>query len=666
MMETNNKLPDKFWIENPNPGHATQEWKAAVGITGDTQDTKKPVYREGEWIVVIDTPNTRTFNSGESVGKCHELILSDINAISQYDDGKIKTFTLFNNKYLINFKRDDIRHATAQEIDIATGKVTQPQEKKVYTVGDWVVIVGDVNQLGETDSNNIPKFKNNTAYKVGNVAGKCVTTLSGKTCTLSFNRFRAATQSEIDAVQPKVKAMKDTQDKVTNYQPGDWIFIISAGCRCSGELGDGMILKVVSREPGGISEFSKSYTLSNGTAISGRSDATRLAEAHEIPKDSTQDTSNSPIGWVVGEEFKAGKSKKGGTWTLEKINDDIVIIRVKGSTTTVDYKVSEVNNYIAKGTWVKVPAPVSTEWKVGDVLTEKWLDTQDTYTRDPIINTGKSVCHGNRFVKEVSSDGWALISGTAGVWLTPKSTVSREAEEWQVGDKLTEEWLRKQYPYNDPYDSRHRGTLYVGYRERYVKEVRNGYALISGTSHAWLQPKSKCTPMKEEMVVIPNNSSPVPVTQDNCFIGMKVVRGKDWRWDNQDGGVGNVEVIIDEKTSPEWIRVQWPSGSRQNYRIGSKESYDLYIAPGETIKSTSNNSSLINNQKTTQHVTNNSSSRSTGFEQIIVSGDPEDASFQRGERKSGSTGQGGGEPLTIMRGYKGHSQVLTVSEEITY
>ena len=62
--------------------------------------------------------------------------------------------------------------------------------------------------------------------------------------------------------------------------------------------------------------------------------------------------------------------------------------------------------------------------------------------------------------------------------------------------------------------------------------------------------------------------------------GMTVVRGQDWKWDDQDGGNGNHGTVI-RLDSPGWYGVQWKKGRQYNYRWGSKNKYDLMIVSTE-------------------------------------------------------------------------------------
>ena len=64
---------------------------------------------------------------------------------------------------------------------------------------------------------------------------------------------------------------------------------------------------------------------------------------------------------------------------------------------------------------------------------------------------------------------------------------------------------------------------------------------------------------------------------------MRVVRGPDWEWGNQDGGEGSVGTVVqigsDTKLSitEPIVLVQWDCGRKANYRAGVDGKYDLRI-----------------------------------------------------------------------------------------
>nr|XP_019922789.2 uncharacterized protein LOC105328252 [Crassostrea gigas] len=59
-------------------------------------------------------------------------------------------------------------------------------------------------------------------------------------------------------------------------------------------------------------------------------------------------------------------------------------------------------------------------------------------------------------------------------------------------------------------------------------------------------------------------------------VGCLVRRGPDWKWDNQDGGEGNIGRVYRLK-KPTEIYVRWHNGHKSNYRYGYKNRYDVEL-----------------------------------------------------------------------------------------
>ncbi|KAM4610555.1 E3 ubiquitin-protein ligase MIB2 isoform 1-T1 [Polymixia lowei] len=82
----------------------------------------------------------------------------------------------------------------------------------------------------------------------------------------------------------------------------------------------------------------------------------------------------------------------------------------------------------------------------------------------------------------------------------------------------------------------------------------------------------------------PSRSAPGPgPSRGTMEVGMRVVRGLDWKWGNQDDGEGHVGTVVEigrqgSTTTPDkTVVVQWDSGTRTNYRTGYQGSYDLLL-----------------------------------------------------------------------------------------
>ncbi|KAK6172413.1 hypothetical protein SNE40_016067 [Patella caerulea] len=77
-------------------------------------------------------------------------------------------------------------------------------------------------------------------------------------------------------------------------------------------------------------------------------------------------------------------------------------------------------------------------------------------------------------------------------------------------------------------------------------------------------------------------NQPVPLTGVELAgmmkIGVRVMRGVDWKWGDQDGPPPGLGRVIGELGEDGWIRVQWDTGSTNSYRMGKERKYDLKLA----------------------------------------------------------------------------------------
>ncbi|XP_042584990.1 E3 ubiquitin-protein ligase MIB2 isoform X6 [Cyprinus carpio] len=81
----------------------------------------------------------------------------------------------------------------------------------------------------------------------------------------------------------------------------------------------------------------------------------------------------------------------------------------------------------------------------------------------------------------------------------------------------------------------------------------------------------------------PSESHSGQPARGSMEVGMRVVRGLDWKWGNQDEGEGHVGTVVEigrqgSTTTPDkTVVVQWDSGTRTNYRTGYQNAYDLLL-----------------------------------------------------------------------------------------
>ncbi|XP_064156928.1 E3 ubiquitin-protein ligase MIB2 isoform X4 [Anguilla rostrata] len=74
-----------------------------------------------------------------------------------------------------------------------------------------------------------------------------------------------------------------------------------------------------------------------------------------------------------------------------------------------------------------------------------------------------------------------------------------------------------------------------------------------------------------------------PPPRGGMEVGMRVVRGLDWKWGGQDDGEGHVGTVVEigrqgSTTTPDkTVVVQWDNGTRTNYRTGYQGAFDLLL-----------------------------------------------------------------------------------------
>ncbi|CAK9072411.1 E3 ubiquitin-protein ligase MIB1 (DAPK-interacting protein 1) (DIP-1) (Mind bomb homolog 1) (RING-type E3 ubiquitin transferase MIB1) [Durusdinium trenchii] len=84
--------------------------------------------------------------------------------------------------------------------------------------------------------------------------------------------------------------------------------------------------------------------------------------------------------------------------------------------------------------------------------------------------------------------------------------------------------------------------------------------------------------------------SPTPSVQPgevlrSCIAGVRVRRGPDWSWGDQDGGgLGTTRADPD----PGWVKVTWDNGGTNSYRVGRGGHYDLIVAQASSPSSQRN------------------------------------------------------------------------------
>ena len=60
-------------------------------------------------------------------------------------------------------------------------------------------------------------------------------------------------------------------------------------------------------------------------------------------------------------------------------------------------------------------------------------------------------------------------------------------------------------------------------------------------------------------------------------LGVRVVRGPDWEWGDQDGGDGYVGTVAVLEEGGDQVIIQWDMGKRCRYRCGEDGKFDLRV-----------------------------------------------------------------------------------------
>ena len=66
------------------------------------------------------------------------------------------------------------------------------------------------------------------------------------------------------------------------------------------------------------------------------------------------------------------------------------------------------------------------------------------------------------------------------------------------------------------------------------------------------------------------------------LVGLRVVRGPDWEWGDQDGGEGHVGTVVEvgepiSSSGGRAVVVQWDCGNRCKYRCGVGKKHHLRV-----------------------------------------------------------------------------------------
>jgi hypothetical protein len=72
------------------------------------------------------------------------------------------------------------------------------------------------------------------------------------------------------------------------------------------------------------------------------------------------------------------------------------------------------------------------------------------------------------------------------------------------------------------------------------------------------------------------STTPILVNARSLRRGDRVVRGPDWKWENQDGGPDG-RGCVKGSNGEGWVKVEWENGQTNSYRMGADGAYDLSL-----------------------------------------------------------------------------------------
>ena len=392
-----------------------------------------------------------------------------------------------------------------------------------YSVGDWVVPIVDTNdsdyELGATDlevgkvyqvQRVAKNYQGKDYVKAGNSPANCILTTS----------IRMATQSEIDQVNPpKVKPV----DKI---EVGSWVMVNSGYIPADGNwnnwAGEGD--RFLSVGPYQVEEIGGHNCIRKmgGKTCTLSLERFRLATAAEIAK-ATQ-----------GKEKVSDKAPEIGSWVMVRYMDGIGIqgqgieewlAQVMPIDTTASGKLKEAPNCIVvKTVKENYPGNYRVQIEATRPATAAEIATDQLKPTPPepwsaITTDGVKVYEGDRvwwvekdgnahntnamISKSYESsikDGWPFFSSKEAADRYIAEHIGKKespVDEWKVGDILPEEWLKKNHYYGS-YKG-HKNKTCQAINDREVKEIKEGWGLISGSSNCWLGPKSEYPTYKTEV-----------------------------------------------------------------------------------------------------------------------------------------------------------------------
>lgn len=218
--------------------------------------------------------------------------------------------------------------------------------------------------------------------------------------------------------------------------------------------------------------------------------------------------------------------------------------------------------------------------------------------------------------------------------------------QWKVGDRF---WHKEHVKNNDIY----------GW---FIREKGSNYAMETADGKSKLRDFTYTNKEIDRYIAtgewIPYPSQ-IPVTTDNAYIGMRVVRGKDWTFSDQDtrnGGTGIGEVTKLSGSVYGDITVKW-EGSGNEWGYYMNKLY-LYSESSQTNQSLTNNQT---NQKTSNNEQESGNIEYTG-NSLNLRANTE--SYTTGKRRTGTPVCSTGQSEHTNGRYQSYRKITGYCEEV--
>ncbi len=186
-----------------------------------------------------------------------------------------------------------------------------------------------------------------------------------------------------------------------------------------------------------------------------------------------------------------------------------------------------------------------------------------------IVPSKYTLRHSRGYGKSALRD-WQLQGSKDGMnWVTLRAHSQDEA---LVEPGSTHTWDITP-PADSEYGWRHMRILQCG-----KNAAGKNYLSLSGFEIYGTVLKVSTDPPGREMMQIDAMARiQVRKSMHKMVVGARVMRGLDWKWENQDGENGGLGTIEGDMVEG-WLDVRWDHGESNRYRMGAQESYDLKLA----------------------------------------------------------------------------------------